>query len=301
MIRGGVELANDVRAAIRLDIDDNFRPGPRTRMVLSVADKTGEVLGLFRMPDATIFSIDVAVAKARNTAYYADATALQPADRIDFNGDGIFGDSSTSLDQLGDTVPLGTALTSRTIRYVVQPRYPTGSRTRLGDVSGLINDPALTFCDQLPQECLNVAPQSILRLPGINPTTAENLVDDNPLSYNVYADEASQSFLAYDAFQPSSNFRDPGDGSVRISGTDIFYPQANQNGVVFFPGSAPLYQSSRLLGGLGVSGDGVDQDDVVTAAAFVGFDAPPALRVDHFVVGFVRLPYVKFNRNPLGA
>ena len=35
------------------------------------------------MPDATIFSIDVAVAKARNTAYYADPNALQDADKVD--------------------------------------------------------------------------------------------------------------------------------------------------------------------------------------------------------------------------
>ena len=51
----------------------------RTRMVFAVTDLTGNVLGLFRMPDATVFSIDVAVAKARNVAYYADPTQLQPA------------------------------------------------------------------------------------------------------------------------------------------------------------------------------------------------------------------------------
>ena len=52
-------------------------------MVIAVADTAGNVLGLFRMPDATVFSIDVAVAKARNTAYYADPTALQKADKVD--------------------------------------------------------------------------------------------------------------------------------------------------------------------------------------------------------------------------
>src|SRR5581483_5296698 len=41
---------------------------------------------------------------------------------------------------------------------------------------------------------------------------------------------------------------------------------ANQNGIVFFPGSAPLYKDGVLVGGLGVSGDGVDQDDYVTAS-----------------------------------
>jgi uncharacterized protein GlcG (DUF336 family) len=35
----------------------------------------------------------------------------------------------------------------------------------------------------------------------------------------------------------------------------------NQNGVVSFPGSVPLYKNGVLVGGLGISGDGVDQDD----------------------------------------
>ncbi len=301
IIRNGVMEAGQVRAAIRLEIDNNFRPGARTRMVLAVADKSGEVLGLFRMPDATIFSIDVAVAKARNTAYYADATALQSADRIDFNGDGVFGDIATSLDQVGDTVPAGTALTSRTFRFLVEPRYPTGINLLPSDDDGLVNDPALTLCDQRPESCLQVAPQGILRMPGINPLTAENLMNDMPLSFDVYAAATSSSFLAYDAFVPSTNFRDPGDATVRIAGTNTLFPQANQNGVVFFPGSSPLYNRSTLIGGFGVSGDGVDQDDVVTAAGFVGFEAPDALRIDQYVVGGVRLPFVKFNRNPLGA
>ncbi len=41
----------------------------------------------------------------------------------------------------------------------------------------------------------------------------------------------------------------------------------NMSGIVFFPGSLPLYQNGVLVGGLGVSGDGVDQDDFVTASA----------------------------------
>ena len=51
-------------------------------MVFAVTDRTGEVLGLYRMPDATVFSIDVAVAKARNVAYYADPTQLKPVDQV---------------------------------------------------------------------------------------------------------------------------------------------------------------------------------------------------------------------------
>jgi hypothetical protein len=58
--------------------------------------------------------------------------------------------------------------------------------------------------------------------------------------------------------------------------------------------------SRALVGGFGVSGDGVDQDDVVTAAGLVGFEAPDAIQVGQFPVANVRLPYLKFNRNPQG-
>jgi hypothetical protein len=75
---------------------------------------------------------------------------------------------------------------------------------------------------------------------------------------------------------------------------------ANQNGIVFFPGSSPLYKnSSVLVGGFGVSGDGVDQDDVVTTVGELSLTAPIGKRADQFYVSNVRLPYQKFNRNPL--
>ncbi len=188
IITQGIATAEVTRAAIRLDIDNNFKPGSRTRMVLAVTDTNGELLGLYRMPDATIFSIDVAIAKARNTAYYADPTALQDPDRIDFNGDGVFGTVSKTLaNTAGDTVPDGTALTNRTFRFLVEPRYPTGQELVPGTDFGLVNDPSLDLCDQRPTLCLQVAPQSILRMPGINPVTGENLDNDNPLPADVYA------------------------------------------------------------------------------------------------------------------
>ncbi len=77
----------------------------------------------------------------------------------------------------------------------------------------------------------------------------------------------------------------------------------NQNGVTWFPGSAPLYKDDQLVGGLGVSGDGVDQNDLITAGGAAGFEPPDALRVDNSVIRVgngedVRLPYLKFPRNP---
>jgi hypothetical protein len=53
-----------------------------------------------------------------------------------------------------------------------------------------------------------------------------------------------------------------------------------------------------LVGGLGVSGDGVEQDDYVTSGAAAGFEAPLNIRADRVFIDGVRMPYLKFPRNP---
>jgi hypothetical protein len=78
-----------------------------------------------------------------------------------------------------------------------------------------------------------------------------------------------------------------------------------QNGVQIFPGSVPVYRGNTLVGGLGVSGDGIDQDDMISflglnnAGKLLGTlgNAPVAIRSDQIVVRLsdgkdVRLRYV---------
>ena len=101
------------------------------------------------------------------------------------------------------------------------------------------------------------------------------------------------------------------------SGTDTpprctFIPDAAagqnrlQNGIQIFPGSVPdlSRQRCQLVGGIGVSGDGIDQDDMIS---FLGLNngglrvggvgnAPVAIRADQIVVDLgdaqVRLRYI---------
>jgi uncharacterized protein GlcG (DUF336 family) len=231
MVQRGVAEAQQVRAAIRLPLDST------AKMVFAVSDKAGDILGLYRMQDATIFSIDVAVAKARNVAYYADTNQLQAIDQV-------------------PGLHKGVAMTNRTFRFLAEPRFPEGID---------INPPG---------------PFSIL-----NEDKVRTVGPPLPAS-------AFQTVQGFDAFNPQSNFHDP-------------FNIANQDGIVFFPGSAPLYKDTagngqkQLVGGLGVSGDGVDQDDDVTFEAAVGFEPPSTVaRADQVFVRNVRLPYQKFNRQP---
>ncbi len=92
------------------------------------------------------------------------------------------------------------------------------------------------------------------------------------------------SVLGYDAFHPNTTFK---------------CRDANSSGVVFFPGSSGVYrQRPASAGGFGVSGDGVLQDDVVTAFGIAGFEPPNKLRADQFTLNGIRLPYQNFSRNP---
>ena len=230
IIQQGIAQAEHTRAQIRV------QPSA-TSMVFAVSDFDGRLLGVYRMPDATVFSIDVAVAKARNTVYYASA-ALQSQDQV-------------------SGIPLGTAFTNRTFRYLAAPKYPSGSSTA------------------------PPAPFSILNTPGVNPKTGLNT--GAPLPASAY----NSTVLGFDSFNPGRNFSCP----------FTVMPQANQNGVVFFPGSTAVYAAGKLAGGFGVSGDGVDQDDVVTFSGIAGYAAPQPQRANEYFVRNIRLPYIQFSRN----
>ena len=59
-------------------------------------------------------------------------------------------------------------------------------------------------------------------------------------------------------------------------------------GIIEFPGGLPLYKNGKLVGGVGVSGDAVDQDETVAAAAAIGFEANSSI-TSQTVVG---APYI---------
>jgi len=206
IIQAAVATAGQTRALIRLPLES------RARMAIAVSDLDGTIIGMYRMHDSTIFSIDVAASKARNVIYFS-------------------GPNRTAADLPG--VPMGTAVTNRTIGFGAQPLFP----------------------------------------PGINGSSPGPFF----------------ALYTQDVANPCTQGADP-------PGTPG--PNANQSGIVFFPGSEPLYVNGVLVGGLGVSGDGVDQDDYVTSGGAAGYEAPASIRADQIVIDGVRLPFLHFPRNP---
>ncbi|HEV7667133.1 MAG TPA: heme-binding protein [Thermoanaerobaculia bacterium] len=201
IVAQSIAAANRTRAAIRLPL------GSRARMAIAVADLDGRILALHRMPDTTVFSLDVAVAKARNVVYFSA------------------GSPETAADLPGVA---GRAVSNRTINFVAQHLYPPGiDGSGPGPFLGLYQNDFLHPCSQ-----------------------------------------GSQA------------------------------PNPNQNGIVFFAGSIPLYKNGALVGGLGISGDGVEQDDYVSFLGAQGFLPPEPIWADRVKIWGARLPFLKFPRNP---
>lgn len=244
IISAGIAASDQVRSTLRLG-PDHITGATGVRMTFCITDSEGSILAMYRMPDSTVFSADVAVAKARNVSYFDDPSQLQPIDQVQI--------------QQGSapTIAPGTSFTNRTFRFLAEPRFPAG-------VDG------------------SAPPQfSILNDPGINIETGENLATPTAAS-------AFTSVMGHDVFNVGTNFHDT--------------PSADQNGIIFFPGSTALYKNGVIVGGLGVSGDGVSQDDVVTYLAAQGFlpNGTTVPTADEVTVNDVRLPYIQFNRNPFG-
>jgi hypothetical protein len=70
------------------------------------------------------------------------------------------------------------------------------------------------------------------------------------------------------------------------------------NGITIFPGGFPLYRNGILVGAIGASGDGIDQDDLVAASGASVFLPPVPIRADQTQYRGARLPFAKFPRNP---
>lgn len=202
ILRLAAERAQITRAGIRLP------RGKVAQVWISVINNPAAdgvepvVLGTYRTPDATIFSWDVAVQKARTALFF-----------------------SRGLERAANGPP--RAFSSRSVGFLSQDRYPPG----IGD-----NPPGPLF-----------GFQGALSLVG-------GTVPSAPINLNV------------------------------------------PNGITIFPGGFPLYRNGVIIGAIGVSGDGIEQDDIVGASGARDFLSPQDARADNFVYESARLPYAKFPR-----
>lgn len=332
LISEGLAIANRARAQIRRPL------GTPARVTVSIVDGNGEILGIARTRDGPVFGADVSLQKARTSAFFsgtgrvgdpAPATALTVAPRprylaaIENPGrfavnpgfdlveallDAIGAMPTTSIaDYLvalqaftGEANLLRAngepvAISNRAVGNLHRPFYPDGVEgTPEGPLSKARNDWSIFSVglqlDLVYNAIINHV--AFVALPPVIDTGAGVILNIN---------DAPTTCVGNTGFNPGALFQTP----VPV--------RAIANGIQIFPGSVPIYRGDLLVGGFGVSGDGVDQDDMV---AFLGThnagralgtgigNAPRAIRSDRIEpigapngerLRYVNCPQAPFN------
>jgi len=236
----------------------------RAEVTISMVDTYGSVLGIVRSPDAPIFGTDVSLQKARTVAFFSNKLA---AGQLTATPGEIPQFVTRTRTFLNDPAALtgANAFADRSVGNLARPYYPDGE---VGRPNGPLSRPI----DQWSP--LATGLQAALIVP--------NLVEHVGFFQGVNGDTEHQCTKV------------PGapNGTRRLA-----------NGIQIFPGAVPIYRGGVLVGAIGVSGDGIDQDDMIS---FLGANnggsragglgnAPKPIRADNIVVQVgsgVRLRYV---------
>lgn len=239
----------------------------RAQVSISVVDTHGEILGIVRSPDAPIFGTDVSLQKARTASFFSNSTAASD----------LLGNPDTDV----------AAFVGRVRTFLDDPNALTGTVAFADRSGGNLARP------YFPDGELGRPPGPLSR----------PIEDFNPLATGLQAALIFPNLGQHLAFVTGASVTDT---PMRCTNTpDVVAGQNRlENGIQIFPGSVPIYRGDQLIGGLGVSGDGIDQDDMISflglhnAGLRVGSigNAPKAIRADNVVVDLgdaqVRLRYV---------
>jgi uncharacterized protein GlcG (DUF336 family) len=278
----GLSLANRMRAQIR-------RPfGTPARVTISVVDSNGVILGIVRSRDAPVFGIDVSLQKARTASFFSSAAAAGA-----LNG-----------------VPPATYLNGGLIVLRKEPlsQYVTAAQTFLG-LPNALTDGAIAFSDRAGGNLSRpFYPDGVTGNP--EGPFSKSAGEWSPFSTGLQLDLVYNAIVQHVGFV-AGLVPDVPTNCTGVDGFDNGFATAGvigqlANGTQIFPGSVPIYRGNQLIGGVGVSGDGVDQDDMI---AFLGVDraarnlggfgnADKAMRADTLTPQGVRLRYVNCPITP---
>ncbi|OYY76263.1 MAG: hypothetical protein B7Y43_15945 [Sphingomonas sp. 28-62-20] len=239
----------------------------RAQVTISLVDSRGQILGVVRGPDAPVFGTDVSLQKARTVAFFSHPRA----------GTELSADPSADVRQyapaflsfLGNQNALSgqIAYGDRTIGVLARPYFPDGE---VGRPKGPLSRDIAQF------NPLSTGLQSALVLTNLG----------QHLGFVTGA-------LSTDTPARCTFIPDAAPGQNRL-----------QNGLQIFPGAMPIYRGTRMIGAIGISGDGIDQDDMISflglhnaGVRLGGFgNAPISMRADQILIPVgnrqVRLRYV---------
>ena len=239
----------------------------RAQVTISLVDTRGRVLGIVRSPDAPIFGIDVSLQKARTANFFSGRFAA--AELLAASGEvpQFVARTRTFLDD-PQALTGGFAFSDRAGGNLSRPYFPDGE---VGQPNGPLSRPIEQFSP------FSTGLQSAL--------VVGNLAQHLAFVTGASAQDTPRNCTSLPQVTP---------GATRLD-----------NGIQIFPGSVPVYRGGQLVGGIGVSGDGIDQDDMIS---FLGLNngsqraggglgnAPRDIRADRILVQVglrqVRLRYV---------
>ena len=239
----------------------------RAQVSVSVVDTRGKILGVVRAPDAPIFGIDVALQKARTAAFFSNKNAASELNNDPSADVRTFIPAARTFLNDANAFTGATAFSSRSIGNLARPFFPDG---QFNNPNGPFSRPIAKWSP------LSTGLQSALVL--------TNLVQHVSFVKGASATDTPQRCTFIPDFGPGTN--------------------QLQNGIQIFSGGVPIYRGTQLVGAVGTSGDGIDQDDMIS---FLGLynggqrvsglgEASNFIRSDNVVIQIngnsVRLRYV---------
>ena len=248
--------------------------GSAVQVTISVVDTQGEVLGLARTPDGPVFGTDVSLQKARSALLFSLTSAAAEISALP---------TANYLGAGGNPVA----------PYRTFAGYMATTRQFFGDQTMFAN--GIAFSNRAVGNLARpFFPDGISGTePGPFSTPYSNW---SPFHLGLQLD------LNYNAIIASAT------GSAAVGCTGL---ARAKNGIQIFPGAFPIYKNAQLIGAIGISGDGIDQDDMVSflgvanAGKIIGNgigNAPRSIRADTLAprgegtrLRYVNCPQAPFN------
>jgi uncharacterized protein GlcG (DUF336 family) len=224
-------------------------PGSPMAVTVSVVDTNGTILGIATIPDAPVFGIDVSLQKARSAVFmssqYGDAALQSPAANTSpvpgvLPVPDVARFSNAAKNFFGTPIASGAyAWGTRAIGNIHRDTYPDGIDTTPNGPLSLPQTISTVFSDGLQ---LNLILNNIIQHIGF---VAQIPVPLGPGGTSIPVPDTANHCTQLPAPKTSPT------GFPVLS-----------NGLQIFPGGFPVYRGNTLVGGVGISGDGVDQDDM---------------------------------------
>lgn len=302
IMQEALRVANRARAQIRRPLS------AQARVSVSIVDTNGQPLAIARTRDAPVFGTDVSLQKARTAMFNSSAFAAD--DQLNAPAASALM-TPAAADYLSNVVDLPSNSVALSV-VATRPFADTLARVRsfLG-LPAAFGDGAIAFTDRAGGNLARPYYPD-----GIDGTAPGPF--SHPIAQWSPFQVGQQLDLVYNRVALSvAVYLQQAGLSVSLAGTPLPMLPAElprtctgipriANGIQIFPGSVPIYRGSTLVGGIGVSGDGVDQDDMISflgvhnAGVVLGTigNAPAAMRADNLAPSGAHLRYIQCPQAP---